>query len=67
MVFMPNGQPLAAATQALVKAALQLWLQNEIQVADVEVTAVDSTLSVTVSYTNRENGERQVDQFTGPA
>ena len=67
MVFMPNSQPLAAATQVLVKSALQQWLQNEIQVADVEVTAVDNTLTVTVSYSNRETGERQVDQFTGPA
>ena len=67
MVFMPNSQPLAAATQALVKGALQQWLQNEIQVEKVEVTAVDSVLTVSIAYVNRESGERQVDQFTGPA
>jgi phage baseplate assembly protein W len=67
MVFMPNSQPLAAATQALVKSALQQWLQNEIQVEKVEVTAADSVLTVSVAYTNRESGERQIDQFTGPA
>jgi len=67
MVFMPNSQPLAAATQVLVKSALQQWLQNEIQVEKVEVTAVESTLTVFVTYTNRESGERQIDQFTGPA
>ena len=67
MVFMPNSQPLAAATQVLVKSALQQWLQNEIQVEKVEVTAVESTLTVSVTYTNRESGERQIDQFTGPA
>jgi hypothetical protein len=67
MVFMPNSQPLAAATQALVKGALQQWLQNEIQVETVEVTAVDSVLTVSIAYTNRESGERQIDQFTGPA
>jgi hypothetical protein len=33
----------------------------------VEVTAVDSVLTVSVAYTNRESGERQIDQFTGPA
>ena len=38
MVFMPNGQPLAAATEVLVKSALQQWLQDEIQVEKVEVT-----------------------------
>ena len=67
LVFMPNSQPLAAATQVLVKSALQQWLQNEIQVEKVEVTAVESTLTVFVTYTNRESGERQIDQFTGPA
>ena len=67
MVFMPSSQPLAAATQALVKGALQQWLQNEIQVEKVEVTAADSVLTVSVAYTNRESGERQIDQFTGPA
>jgi phage baseplate assembly protein W len=67
LVFMPNSQPLAAATQVLVKTALQQWLQNEIQVEKVEVVAVESQLTVTVAYTNREGGERQVDQFTGPA
>lgn len=67
MVFMPNGQALAAATEVLVKSALQQWLENEIQVEKVEVTAVESELTVTVSYTNRASGKRQVDQFTGPA
>jgi phage baseplate assembly protein W len=67
LVFMPNAQPLAAATQVLVKGALQQWLQNEIVVEKVEVTAVENQFLVTVSYTNRENGERQVDEFTGPA
>jgi Bacteriophage baseplate protein W len=67
LVFMPNSQPLAAATQVLVKSALQQWLQNEIQVEKVEVTAVESALTVSITYTDRESGERQSDQFTGPA
>jgi uncharacterized protein len=67
MVFMPNSQPLAAATQTLVKSALQQWLRNEIQVEKVEVTAADNMLTVSVAYINRESGERQIDQFTGPA
>ena len=37
MVFMPNSQPLAAATQVLVKSALQKWLEKEIQVEKVDV------------------------------
>jgi len=67
LVFMPNAQPLAAATQVLVKSALQQWLQNEILVEKVDVTAVENTLTITVAYTNRDTCERQVDEFTGPA
>jgi phage baseplate assembly protein W len=67
MVFMPNSEPMAATTQVLVKSALQQWLQNEIQVEKVEVATAESTLTVSVTYTNRESGERQIDQFTGPA
>src|SRR5271157_1726799 len=44
LLFMPNSQPLAAATQVLVKSALQEWLENEIQVEQVSVDARDSQL-----------------------
>jgi uncharacterized protein len=66
-VFMPNSQPLAAATQVLVKSALQKWLGDRIQVESVDVTAFDSALTVTVGYMSLTSGTRQVDQFTGPA
>jgi phage baseplate assembly protein W len=67
LLFMPNAQPLAAATQVLVKSALQKWLETEIQLEKVEVAAVESQLTVTVSYIDRSNGQRRSDQFTGPA
>jgi uncharacterized protein len=67
MLFMPNSQPLAAATQVLVKSALQKWLENVIQVEQVEVNAQDERLTVKVTYSNRTDGQRRVDLFTGPA
>jgi phage baseplate assembly protein W len=67
LVFMPNSTALAAATQALVKGALQKWLEREIQVEQVEVRAEDATLTVTVVYVRRATGERRVDTFTPPA
>jgi phage baseplate assembly protein W len=67
LVFMPNSQPLAAATQVLVKSALQKWLESEIQVENVEIAAVDNQLTVTLVYSNRMSGERQTNQFTGSA
>ena len=67
LLFLPNSQPLATATQMLVKSALQKWLENEIQVEQVEVEAQDSQIIVTVTYSNRTDGQRQVDLFTAPA
>jgi phage baseplate assembly protein W len=67
LLFMPNSQPLAAATQMLVKSALQKWLENEIQVELVEVDSQDSQLTVRVTYSDRTDGARRVDLFTGPA
>jgi uncharacterized protein len=67
LVFMPNSDVLAAATQVLVKGALQRWLEAEIQVDTVEVTATDATLTVRVAYYVRADGERRVDSFTSPA
>ncbi len=67
LVFMPNSEPLAAATQLLVKGALQNWLQAEIQVERVEVESREEKLIVTVTYTRRDTGERRVDQFAGTA
>lgn len=67
LLFMPNSQPLAAATQMLVKSALQKWLENEILVEQVEVDSQDSQIVVSVTYTNRTDGQRRVDLFTGLA
>lgn len=56
LVFAPNSDALAAATQFSVQAALQQWLGDRIDVRAVEVTSADSTLSVTVRYASRRTG-----------
>lgn len=63
MVFAPNSDELATATQFLVQGALQQWLGDIIQVEDVSVTARESTLEVVVQYTIRRTGEPRRDQF----
>jgi phage baseplate assembly protein W len=63
LVFMPNSDVLAAATQALVKGSLQKWLELEIQVEQVEVVADEATLEVTVVYVRRATSEREVATF----
>ncbi len=63
LVFAPNGEELASATQFLVQGALQQWLGDLIQVEAVGVESVDATLRVTVQYVVRRNQQRQVAQF----
>ncbi|OUL31930.1 GPW/gp25 family protein [Nostoc sp. 106C] len=63
LVFAPNSDEMAAATQFLVQGALQQWLGDLIQVEALQVTSEESTLRVVVQYTIRRNQERQVAQF----
>jgi phage baseplate assembly protein W len=64
LVFMPNSDALATATQFLVQGALQRWLDSVIQVESVEVEAVESELRVTVVYSKRSGGGPRRDVFT---
>ena len=64
LVFAPNSDALAAATQATVQAGLQQWLGDLIHVADVQVESRDSTLLVTVSYVVRRTQREQTAEFT---
>jgi len=59
LVFMPNSDALAAATQFLVQGALTRWLDNLIAVQRVEVVPQDATLSVRVIFTKRSTGEER--------
>jgi phage baseplate assembly protein W len=63
LVFAPNSDELAAATQFLVQGALQQWLGDLIQVDAVQVESEDSALRVVVQYTVRRTQQRQVAQF----
>jgi phage baseplate assembly protein W len=64
LVFEPNSSELALTTQFLVQGALQQWLGDLIEVNDVQVTNLDSTLQVTVVYTVRRTQEQRVAQFS---
>ncbi|NMG08786.1 GPW/gp25 family protein [Brasilonema sp. UFV-L1] len=63
LLFAPNSDALAAATQATVQGALQQWLGDLILVEAVEVQSQDSTLKVLVQYVVRRSQQRQVGQF----
>ena len=63
LVFAPNGDALAAATQLTVQGNLQQWLGDLVQVIDVQVEDVDAELRVAVRYTVRRTQETRVDEF----
>jgi len=56
LVFEPASEELAAATEHLVRSALQQWLSEWLEVQRIEVRGQDAELSVTVSYRVRTTG-----------
>jgi uncharacterized protein len=66
LVFAPNSDVLAAATQVTVQSALQQWLGDLIEVQGAEVTHDDATLFVKIQYVIRRNQQQQVTQFSRP-
>lgn len=64
LVFAPNSDELAAATQFLVQGSLQQWLGDLIEVNDVRVQSSDASLLVEVQYTVRRTQQQQVAQFS---
>lgn len=64
--FAPNSPELAAALQFTVRAALQQWLGDVMEVQFLDVTAVDSTLTVDLKYTLRATHEERTEQFVRP-
>ena len=64
LVFAPNGEEIATATEFVVQAALQEWLGEVIQVEAVKVESREATLEITVQYLVRRTQQRQVAQFS---
>lgn len=63
LVFAPNSDALAAAQQQVIQASLQQWLSDLIKVNSVIVTAQDSTLLITITYTIIQSQQQQTQQF----
>jgi len=67
LVFAPNSDTLAAATQLLVQGSLQKWLGDVIQVERLLVTNNDSQLIVSLVYTRRDTGQQLQTEFAVPS
>lgn len=63
MVFAPNSNELAAALQFTTQAAIQRFLGDLIDLKQLNVTASDATLNVTVQYIIRSTQQSQTNTF----
>jgi len=59
LIFAPNSPELAATVQFTLQAAIQQWLGDVIDIQDLEVEALDSSLKINLSYVVRRTNEQQ--------
>lgn len=64
LVFAPNSEELATATEFMIQGALQQWLGEVIQVEAVNVASRDESLKIIVQYMVRRNQQRRTAEFT---
>lgn len=64
LVFAPNSPELAATVQFTLQAALQMWLGDVIEVADLTVSADDARLSIALAYVIKASGQAQTARFS---
>ena len=64
LIFAPNSPELAAAVQFTVQGALQRWLGDLIEIGDLDVQGVDSTLRLDLKYVICRTKEQQTATFT---
>lgn len=57
LVFSPNSPELAAALQFTMRAAIQQWLGDVLDLQALDVTADDAALRIAITYALRRTGE----------
>lgn len=64
LVFAPNSPELAAALEFAVRASLQRWLGDLLEVQELTVASEDATLRVDLAYAVRRTGATTTATFT---
>jgi uncharacterized protein len=64
LIFAPNSPELAATLQFTLQAAIQRWLGDVLELHSLEVTSVDSMLTINVQYVVRRTNQPQSASFT---
>jgi uncharacterized protein len=63
-IFGPNGPEVASALEFSLKAALERWLGDVIDLKSLDVSAEDSTLRLIVGYIVRRSNQSQTLDIT---
>jgi hypothetical protein len=63
LIFAPNSPELAAALQFTMRAAIQQYLGDVLDLLALDVTSEDSTLRITIKYALKRTGEVRTDTF----
>jgi phage baseplate assembly protein W len=64
LIFAPNSPELASALQFTIQASLQQWLEDVVEIVDLEVVAEDSSLRIVIQYVVLRTNEKQTAVFT---
>jgi uncharacterized protein len=64
LIFAPNSDELAIATEFMVKGTLEQWLGDIIEIEALEITSEESSLQVTIQYVILRTQQRQIGQFS---
>lgn len=63
--FSPNTPEVAGALRFSIQAAIQQWLGDVVEIADLDVQSEDATLLIRLTYTLRATGEQHTDTLVG--
>jgi phage baseplate assembly protein W len=61
LIFAPNSPELAAALQFTMRAAIQQWLGDVLELQGLDVTADNAILRITIRYALRRTGETRTE------
>lgn len=64
LVFEPNSIELESTTQYLIQSALQQWLGELIEIQNVELDSLDSTISIRIDYVILKTGKKDAVQIS---
>src|SRR5689334_11988888 len=59
LLFMPNRDSLAVATQFMIQGSLERWLGDLIEARKVQVIANQEQLSIQVVYLRKDNAQQK--------